>query len=69
MGKKCVKMNEQNEFKDMPPLSDEAHEYMEKDFRPYLIYKSVEGAGKAKRFIIGLLFQSFGPYRATGLRP
>lgn len=50
MGKKCVKMNEQNEFKDMPPLSDEAHEYMEKDFRPYLIYKSVEGAGKAKTF-------------------
>lgn len=50
MGKKCVKMNEENEFKDMPPLSDEAREYMEKDFRSYLIYESVEGAGKTKRF-------------------
>lgn len=50
MGKKCVKMNEQNEFKDIPPLSDEAREYMEKSFRPYLIYESVEGAGKTKKF-------------------
>ena len=50
MGKKCVKMNEQNEFKDMPPLSNEALQYMEKDFRPYLIYKTVDSAGETKRF-------------------
>ena len=50
MGKKCVKMNEENEFKDMPPLSDEAREYMRHNFRPYLIFKTVDPTKKTKEY-------------------
>ena len=50
MGKKCVKMNEQNEFKDMPFISDKAYEHMKEGFQPYLMYETVDGADKTKTF-------------------
>lgn len=48
-GKKCVKMNE-NEFKDMPFISDKAYEHMKEGFQPYLMYETVDGADKTKTF-------------------
>lgn len=44
-------MNEQNEFKDMPPLSDEAREYMRHGFQPYLIFETVDPTKKTKEYI------------------
>ena len=59
MEKKCVKMNEQNEFKDMPLLSDKAYEHMKENFRPYLIYETIDSNNKTKKFVCTSCGKSF----------
>lgn len=52
-------MNKQNEFKDMPLLSDKAYEHLKENFRPYLIYETIDSNNKTKKFICTSCGKSF----------